>query len=81
MNRYNYLQHFASGTNVQGTEGTANNATGVVTPYAPGEGLTAEMHTYYSDYLIDNAEPYLCHEMFAQKHRIPKGAKTIAFRK
>ena len=76
-----FLQHFASGTLVQGTEGVSNNATGEMTPYAKGEGLSAEMHTYYSDYLIDNAEPYLAHDLFAQKHRIPKGAKTISFRK
>lgn len=76
-----FLQHFASGTLVQGTEGVSNNATGEMTPYAKGEGLTAEMQTYYSDYLIDNAEPYLAHDLFAQKHRIPKGAKTISFRK
>ncbi len=76
-----FLQHFASGTAVQGTEGVSNNATGKVTPYAPGEGLSAEMRTYYSDYLIDNAEPYLAHDLFAQKHKIPCGAKTISFRK
>lgn len=76
-----FLQHFAAGTMVQGTDGVSNNQTGVVTPYEPGEGLSAEMHTYYSDYLIDNAEPYLVHDMFAQKHKIPKGAKTISFRK
>ena len=81
MNKILDLQHFASGTNVQGTEGSGNNSTGVVTPYASGDGLSAEMQTYYGDYLIDNAEPYLCHEQFAQKHRIPKGAKTVAFRK
>ncbi len=76
-----YLQHFATGTTVQGTEGVANTATGTVTPYAPGEGLSAEMQTYYSDYLVDNAEPYLAHDLFAQKHRIPRGAKTVSFRK
>ena len=76
-----FLQHFASGTLVQGTEGVSNNVTGEMTPYAKGEGLSAEMQTYYSDYLIDNAEPYLAHDLFAQKHRIPKGAKTISFRK
>ena len=75
------LQHFAAGTNIQGTAGVSNNATGTVTPYAEGEGLSAEMSTYYSDYLIDNAEPYLVHDLFAQKHKIPKGAKTISFRK
>ena len=76
-----FLQRFASGTHVQGTEGVSNNVTGEVTPYGAGEGLSAEMQTYYSDYLIDNAEPYLAHDLFAQKHRIPRGAKTISFRK
>ena len=75
-----FLQHFASGTHVQGTEGVSNNVTGEVTPYGAGEGLSAEMQTYYSDYLIDNAEPYLAHDLFAQKHKIPRGAKTISFR-
>lgn len=45
-------------------------------------GLTEEMKTYYSDYLIDMAEPELVHDQFAQKHPIPKnGGKTIEFRK
>ncbi len=45
-------------------------------------GLTEEMKTYYSDYLIDNATPKLVHEQFAQKHPIPKnGGKQIEFRK
>ena len=45
-------------------------------------GLTDEMKTYYSDYLIDMAEPLLVHDQFAQKHPIPKnGGKTIEFRK
>jgi len=76
-----YIQHFASGERVMGTAGVSNNNTATVTPYA-GEGLSAEMRTYYSDYLIDNAEPYLVHDLFAQKHRIPTGGgKTISFRK
>lgn len=46
------------------------------------EGLTEEMKTYYSDYLIDNAIPKLVHDQFGQKHPIPKnGGKTIQFRK
>ena len=46
------------------------------------EGLTDEMKTYYSDYLIDNAIPKLVHDQFGQKHPIPKnGGKTIEFRK
>jgi len=45
-------------------------------------GLSAEMRTYYSDYLIDNAKPNLVHDQFGQKHPIPKnGGKTIQFRK
>lgn len=45
-------------------------------------GLSIEMKTYYSDYLIDNAEPKLVHDQFGQKHPIPKnGGKTIEFRK
>lgn len=45
-------------------------------------GLTDEMKTYYSDYLIDMAEPKLVHDQFAQKHPIPKnGGKVIEFRK
>lgn len=45
-------------------------------------GLTAEMKTFYSDYLIDMAEPELVHDQFAQKHNIPKnGGKVIEFRK
>lgn len=45
-------------------------------------GLTEEMKTYYSAYLIDNAEPELVHDQFGQKRPIPKnGGKTIQFRK
>jgi len=45
-------------------------------------GLSAEMKTYYSDYLIDNAVPNLIHDQFGQKHPIPaNGGKTINFRK
>lgn len=45
-------------------------------------GLSEEMKTYYSDYLIDMAEPKLVHDQFGQKHPIPKnGGKTIQFRK
>jgi N4-gp56 family major capsid protein len=46
------------------------------------EGLSIEMKTYYSDYLIDNATAKLVHDQFGQKHPIPKnGGKTIEFRK
>ena len=45
-------------------------------------GLSDEMKTYYSDYLIDNAKPNLVHDQFGQKHPIPKnGGKKIQFRK
>lgn len=44
--------------------------------------MPVEMKTFYSDYLIDNAEPFLVHDQFAQKQNIPKnGGKTIEFRK
>ncbi len=44
--------------------------------------LSAEMKTYYSDYLIDMAEPKLVHDQFGQKQPIPKnGGKTVEFRK
>jgi ABC-type sugar transport system ATPase subunit len=46
------------------------------------EGLSDEMKTYYSDYLIDHAKPNLVHDQFGQKHPIPKnGGKKIQFRK
>lgn len=45
-------------------------------------GLTDEMKTYYSDYLIDLVEPRLVHDQFADKKNIPRGSgKTIEFRK
>ncbi len=44
--------------------------------------LTSEMKTYYSDYLIDNAWPYLVHDQFGQKQPIPKNkGKIVEFRK
>ncbi len=44
--------------------------------------LSNEMRTYYSDYLIDLAEPELVHDQFAQRHPIPRnGGKTIQFRR
>lgn len=45
-------------------------------------GLSGEMKTYYSKYLITLAEPELIHDQFGQKHPIPQnGGKTIEFRK
>lgn len=52
------------------------------TQVTTSEGLTAGMHTYYEDRLIDNAEPYLIHDQFGDKYPIPKHeGKTIQFRK
>ena len=80
MYKFN-LQHFAAGENVHTTSGMAANSTGNITPYGEG-GLSAEMKTYYSDYLIDMAEPELVHDQFGQKRPIPKNnGKTIEFRK
>lgn len=76
------LQHFAAGEVVNTTGGTANAATGEVTPYQESGGLSHEMKTYYSDYLIDMAEPKLVHDQFGQKQPIPKNnGKIIEFRK
>lgn len=76
------LQLFGAGDKVLGTEGEINANSGNVTAYAEGEGLSPEMKTYYSDYLIDNAEPALVHDRFAQKHAIPTGnGKSVQFRK
>ena len=45
-------------------------------------GLSEEMKTFYSVYLIDQAGPKLVHDQFGQKHPIPKnGGKVIEFRK
>lgn len=55
--------------------------TNVTTSTAEGNDLSAEMKTYYSDYIIDNAVPKLVHDQFGQKHPIPKnGGDTIEFR-
>ena len=44
--------------------------------------LSAEMRTFYSDYLIDNASPKLVHDQFGQKQPVAKnGGKTVQFRK
>lgn len=45
-------------------------------------GMTAEMKTYYDDYLIDCSLPKLVHDQFAQKRPIPaNGGNAIEFRK
>lgn len=56
--------------------------TNITTQTGYGQNLSNEMKTYYSDYLIDIAQPELVHDQFGQKHPIPKhGGKTIEFRK
>lgn len=76
------FQLFASGTNVQATGGTVDANTGTLTPYASDGGLSIGQKTYYSDYLIDNAEPELVHAQFGQKRPIPQnGGKTVEFRR
>lgn len=74
---------FAAGNVVNGTGAyvNANNAGNSVN-YTDGSGLSAEMKTYYSDYLIDLAEPKLVHAQFGQKQPIPKNkGKVVEFRK
>ena len=76
------LQLFGVGEKVHGTTGEINTTNGEVSEYPAGEGLSPEMRTYYADYLIDNAEPALVHDRFAQKHKIPAGGgKSVQFRK
>lgn len=46
------------------------------------EGMAVEMKTFYDRTLIENAEPELVHDQWAQTRDIPKnGGKTIEFRK
>ena len=46
------------------------------------EGMTAEMKEYYDRNLLENAEPELVHDQWAQTRNIPKnGGKTIEFRR
>ena len=81
-NKHFDLQRFGAGKNVNTTAGYTDTESGTVTAYLEGAGLSDEMRTYYADYLIDNAEPNLIHDQFAQKHAIPKnGGKSIRFRK
>jgi N4-gp56 family major capsid protein len=45
-------------------------------------GMTAEMKTFYEKRLLDQAEPKLIHDQFADYYPIPQhGGKTIEFRK
>lgn len=59
----------------------ASPNTNTTTDSTTGNDLSPEMKTYYSDFLIDLAEPELVHDQFGQKHPIPQGSgKTIEFR-
>ena len=70
-----------AGNVVNATGGYVNTNSGNVTAFNDTNSLSEEMKTYYSDYLIDLAEPELVHDQFAQKHNIPKnGGKIIQFR-
>jgi N4-gp56 family major capsid protein len=76
------LQLFGAGENIFGTEGMINAKDGTVSRPVDESGLSAEMKTYYADYLIDNAEAALVHDRWAQKHKIPAGSgKSVQFRK
>lgn len=45
-------------------------------------GMSGEMRTFYSKYLVDIAGPKLVHDQFGQKQPIPQGnGKTVEFRK
>ncbi len=45
-------------------------------------GMSGDMRTFYSDYLVDIAGPKLVHDQFGQKQPIPQGnGKTVEFRK
>ena len=69
MNKIWNLQRFAdASTQLQNTTST--------------DGMSAEMKTFYEKRLIDQAEPKLVHDQFADKYPIPRnGGKTIEFRK
>lgn len=77
------LQLFAAGEIVHGTDGFINTtAPEDKTPYTQGNGLSAEMKTFYDKTLIELAGPNLVFDQFAQKRPIPEGSgKTIEFRK
>lgn len=74
----NILTIFSAGENVMTTEGSVN----ILTEEQSSGALSLDMKTYYSDFLIDNAEPSLVHAQFGQKRPIPKnGGKTVEFRR
>lgn len=74
---------FAAGDVVNGTSAYVNaNNPAASESYTDGQGLSAAMKTYYSDYLIDLAEPELVHARFGQKRPIPKNkGDNVEYRK
>ncbi len=72
------LTLFSSGENVMTTEGAIN----ITSEETTNGFLSNDMKTYYSDFLIDNAESALVHAQFGQKRPIPRnGGKTVEFRR
>ena len=77
LNLFDY--NYALNTQTYGSSAQASNFN---TNKTTDSGLSAEMKTFYSSYLIDLAEPKLVHDQFGQKRPIPaNGGKTIEFRK
>ena len=73
--------NFGANTNIHGTEGFVN-ANSAVTENYNGNGLSAEMKTFYDKTLIELATPNLVHIQFGQKRPIPPhGGKTVEFRR
>lgn len=61
-----------------GNEGTVMNK--MTSSAGTTDGLNEFLQNYYRDWFIDNAEPYLPHDQFGQKAKIPKGeGNTIEF--
>ena len=55
------LSLFGAAENIHTTDGVTNANTGENMPYGMG-GLSEQMKTYYSHFLIDNAEPALVYD-------------------
>ena len=73
MKNSNILTLFSENTNIVTTEN--------ISAGSENDTLSNDVRVYYSDYLIDNAEPCLVHAQFGQKRPIPKnGGKTVEFR-
>lgn len=91
MQQWEKEYHFKKGRNILNIRkinlqlfGQVNTSAGLVDSQSgtklSDNGLSNGMKTYYSEYLIDNAEPRLVHDQFGQKCPIPKGnGKTIEF--